>query len=272
LITELGETTQGLVIVNSRAHALALYRKAVEAKLEGAVHLTTRQYAVHRRRILDEVRARLKDRAPCHLIATSLVEAGVDLDFPRVFRAEAGLEQIAQAAGRCNREGLRPIAESIVGVFRSLEHKTPREIVLLAGDMERIRKDHADDLLSPAAICDYFGENYWRVGEHGLDRLNVLNAFGVSAGKASFEYRRIGESFRLIEDGLVPVIIPIEARPSRFRPPLSVQARRQGHFFFGTIPHSHWASQVMKIRLEQNASMHFEKDIFASLAIRMIRV
>jgi CRISPR-associated endonuclease/helicase Cas3 len=51
------------------------------------------------------------------------------------------------------------------------------------------------------------------VGEHGLDRLNVLNAFGVSAGKASFEYRRIGESFRLIEDGLVPVIIPIEARP-----------------------------------------------------------
>jgi CRISPR-associated endonuclease/helicase Cas3 len=213
LIAELGEMRQGLVIVNSRAHALALYRKAVEAGLEGAIHLTTRQYAIHRRCILDDVRARLKDGAPCRLIATSLVEAGVDLDFPCVFRAEAGLEQIAQAAGRCNREGSRRIAESIVGVFRSPEHQTPHEIAQLAGDMERIMKDHADDLLSPAAISDYFGEGYWRVGEEGLDRFNVLDAYRVSAGRVSFEYRRVGENFRMIESGLAPVIVPIEPRP-----------------------------------------------------------
>jgi CRISPR-associated endonuclease/helicase Cas3 len=127
LIAELAETSQGLIIVNSRAHALELYRKAVEAGLDGTIHLTTRQYAAHRRSILNDVRARLKDGAPCRLIATSLVEAGVDLDFPRVFRAESGLEQIAQAAGRCNREGSRPIEGSIVGVFRSPEHKIPRE-------------------------------------------------------------------------------------------------------------------------------------------------
>jgi CRISPR-associated endonuclease/helicase Cas3 len=213
LIAELGETSQGLAIVNSRAHALALYRKAVEAGLEGAIHLSTRQYAAHRRHILDDVRARLKGGAPCRLIATSLVEAGVDLDFPRVFRAEAGLEQIAQAAGRCNREGSRPIEQSVVGVFRSLEHKTPREIILLAGDMGRIMEDHADDLLSPAAIQDYFGEGYWRIGGEGLDRIKVLDAYHVSAGRASFEYRRIGEQFRMIESGLVPVIIPKDRQP-----------------------------------------------------------
>jgi CRISPR-associated endonuclease/helicase Cas3 len=213
LIADLSETPQGLVIVNSRKHALALYRKAVEAGFEGAIHLTTRQYAAHRRRILDDVRARLKDGAPCHVIATSLVEAGVDLDFPRVFRAEAGLEQIAQAAGRCNREGSRTIEESIVGVFRSSEHKNPREIAQLAGDMERIVKDHADDLLSPHAMSDYFGEGYWRIGEEGLDRVSVLGAYRVSAGHVSLEYRRIGEEFRIIESGLVPVIIPSEPEP-----------------------------------------------------------
>jgi len=58
------------------------------------VHLTTRQYAEHRRAILAGVREALTDKRPCRLIATSLVEAGVDLDFPRVWRAEAGLDQI----------------------------------------------------------------------------------------------------------------------------------------------------------------------------------
>ena len=103
----LTQTAQGMVIVNSRKHALDLFRQACEADIEGVVHLSTRQYAAHRRRILADVRQRLKEGRPCRLIATSLVEAGVDLDFPRVWRAEAGLDSIAQAAGRCNREGQR---------------------------------------------------------------------------------------------------------------------------------------------------------------------
>src|SRR5208337_2974481 len=110
---------------------------------DGVVHLTTRQYAAHRRRVLADVRERLRDGKPCRLIATSLVEAGVDVDFPRVWRAEAGLDQIAQAAGRCNREGGRPVEDSIVGVFRSVEHKPPREIAQLTGDMARMAGKHA---------------------------------------------------------------------------------------------------------------------------------
>ena len=125
LVSALGCTVQGLVIVNSRKHALALYRLAQAAGLIGLVHLTTRQYAAHRRQIIADVPRRLTRNAPCRLIATSLVEAGVDLDFPKVWRAEAGLDQIAQAAGRCNREGRRPRRESIVTVFRAPANPTP---------------------------------------------------------------------------------------------------------------------------------------------------
>ncbi|MGH6800490.1 MAG: CRISPR-associated helicase/endonuclease Cas3, partial [Methylocella sp.] len=206
LLLELAGTEQGLMIVNSRAHALALFKAATAAGLEGVVHLTTRHYAAHRREILAAVCARLKDGVPCRLIATSLVEAGVDLDFPRVWRAEAGLDQIAQAAGRCNREGWRKVEDSIVGVFRSTEHRPPREIELLAKDMGRMVKDHPDDLLSPDAMRDYFGEVYWRKGA-ALDRERILDAYKVSGGMASFDYRKVAENFRVIVSGLAPVVI-----------------------------------------------------------------
>ena len=108
------------------------------------LHLTTRQYAVHRRQILEDVRRRLKDGRTCRLIATSLIEAGVDVDFPRVFRAEAGLDQIAQAAGRCNREGGRDPEMSVVTVFEPVGYTVPREIEGLIGDFARIKDKHAD--------------------------------------------------------------------------------------------------------------------------------
>jgi CRISPR-associated endonuclease/helicase Cas3 len=67
--------------------------------------------------ILDEIRADLKAQRSCRVVSTSLIEAGVDIDFPRVYRAQAGLDQIIQAAGRCNREGKREREESQVVVF-----------------------------------------------------------------------------------------------------------------------------------------------------------
>jgi len=109
----------------------------------------------------------LKDGVPCRLIATSLVEAGVDLDFPRVWRAEAGLDQIAQAGGRCNREGRRPVEDSIVTVFRPAEAKPPREIAGFIRDVERLKNKYGDDPLSPEAMRDYFAEVYWRKGDQG---------------------------------------------------------------------------------------------------------
>lgn len=206
LIIALEGAPQALVIVNSRKHALALYREAEQAGLSNLVHLSTRQYAAHRRLILADVRERLKAGMPCRLIATSLIEAGVDLDFPRVWRAEAGLDQIAQAAGRCNREGRRPIGQSPVTIFSAPDFPPPSEIKGLTGDMKRMANRHAD-LLSPAALSDYFGEVYWRKGAQGLDQKEILKRFALNPTETDFAYRTVAEDFRMIESGMVPVII-----------------------------------------------------------------
>jgi len=204
LLAALAETEQGLLIVNSRAHALSLYRRAEEIGLHGIIHLTTRQYAAHRREILKIVRQRLTCGITCRLIATSLVEAGVDLDFPRVWRAEAGLDSIAQAAGRCNRENRQRCEDSLVTVFAAPDYPGTQEVRQLAGDMQRIISRH-DDLLSPAAIRDYFGEVYWRKGDTLGDHL--LARFRADASGTSFAFRTVAENFRLIRSGLSPIII-----------------------------------------------------------------
>ncbi|CAN7285802.1 CRISPR-associated helicase Cas3' [Rhizobium sp. LjRoot30] len=206
LVSALEGAPQGLVIVNSRKHALSLFREAQAAGLSGLVHLTTRQYAAHRREILADVRQRLIDGAPCRVIATSLVEAGVDVDFPKVWRAEAGLDSIAQAAGRCNREGKRPVEESIVTVFSAPDYPPPSEIKGLIADTGRMI-DKYEDLLSPDAIAAYFGEVYWRVGIKGLDRKAILNRFLMDRTGTDFAYRSVAADFRMIESEMVPVII-----------------------------------------------------------------
>lgn len=209
LAAALARHDQALVIVNSRRHALDLFKEAGEAGLDGLVHLTTRQYAAHRRRILADVRERLAEGRPCRLIATSLIEAGVDVDFPVGFRAEAGLDQIIQAAGRVNREGKRQRADSIVTVFSPPDYKPPMEIRALVGDMKRMIGDH-DDLASLAAIEHYFEEVYWRVGESGLDGKRILERLAMTARGTDFAYRGVAQDFRMIESGMEPVIVAVE--------------------------------------------------------------
>jgi CRISPR-associated endonuclease/helicase Cas3 len=207
LIAALASTEQGIVIVNTRKHALALYRAGQAASLEGLVHLTTRQYAAHRRVILERVRLLLSANLPCRLIATSLVEAGVDFDFPKGWRAEAGLDQIAQAAGRINREGGWPRDQSILTVFRAPDNPPPPEIKGLSADMARMMNQH-EKLLSPAAMADFFGEVYWRLGREGLDAKAILDDLRIGGGETNFSYRTVAEKFRIIESGMVPVIVP----------------------------------------------------------------
>ena len=231
LISALADNDQALVIVNSRNHALALHRAVKAAGLDGAIHLTTRQYAAHRREILASVRTRLLEGKPCRLIATSLVEAGVDVDFPRVWRAEAGLDQIAQAAGRCNREGRRPVEESIVTVFKAPDNPPPQEIAQLAGDFARMAQKHAQ-LLSPQAMREYFGEVYWRKGPR-LDAKDILNDFRLSGNETNFAYRSVADRFRMIESGLAPVIV---ARDDAARKALEELSRES--VFVGSVARS----------------------------------
>lgn len=107
---QLQQHEQVLCVVNSRKSAQEIFTRLSG---EGNFHLSTLMYPAHRRAKLEEIRRRLKGGLPCRVISTSLIEAGVDVDFPAVFREEAGLDSILQAAGRCNREGKRPVSESM---------------------------------------------------------------------------------------------------------------------------------------------------------------
>lgn len=177
----------------------------------GALHLTTRQYPAHRRRIIAEIKARLAEGAPCRLIATSLIEAGVDLDFPQGWRAEAGLDSVVQAAGRVNREGRRPLETSTLTVFTPAEHKPPPEVAALARAMQTTAaKFGPEALLTPEAIRDWFAEVYWRAGEALLDKAAILSKFVASPSGVDFAYRSVAEAYRMVESPLMPVIIPTE--------------------------------------------------------------
>ena len=145
LLAKLAEHPQMLVIVNNRRHARSLYDQAKH--LDGTFHLTTLMCAKHRSQKLDEIRGRLKKGEPCRVIATSLIEAGVDVDFPLVMRAEAGLDSVAQAAGHCNSEGKRPSENSFVWIFTSEEQwKAPPELATQAAVMRLTADEFSDDL------------------------------------------------------------------------------------------------------------------------------
>ena len=203
LATGLRETPQALCIVNTRRHARALYELISDA--EGAIHLTTLLCARHRRDVLNTVRDRLKEGVPVRLIATSLIEAGVDIDFPVVYRAVAGLESIVQAAGRCNREGRAP-AIGDVFVFEPEEGEGPPEIQQLAAATRNVMRHH-DDPLSLDAIAAYFREVYW-TKEAELDVAHILDSLEERRPSLDLPFETIAARFRMIDDPMVPVIVP----------------------------------------------------------------
>lgn len=163
LVDAVRATPQAMVIVNSRKHALELFQATEAEGLEGAVHLTTRLYPSHRRRLLARIREQLTSGAPCRLIATSLIEAGVDLDFPCGWRAESGLDSVVQSAGRVNREGKRPLETSLLTVFEAPGQPVPRSLKPLI-DAMRSTAGRFEDLLHPDAIRDWFEQVYWTKG------------------------------------------------------------------------------------------------------------
>lgn len=210
LIENLKNEKQVLMIVNNRRHARTLFESIKEK--DGAYHLTTSMCAAHRSFQLEIIRDRLKNGEPCRLVATSLIEAGVDVDFPVVYRAEAGLDSIAQAAGRCNREGKRKIEESSVFIFQSAEKdendkpqwKTPTELSQLAAPMRSIVRNHAD-VLSPEAIQKYFEAVYWTKGSE-LDSKQILKMHSDTKNM-DFPFQNVAKAFQMIESFQLPIII-----------------------------------------------------------------
>lgn len=206
LVGHLRRNEQVLMIVNNRRHARALF-DAIAGE-EGAYHLTTSMCAEHRSQKLAEIRLRLQGGHSCRLVATSLIEAGVDVDFPKVYRAEAGLDSIAQAAGRCNREGRRLPENSHVLVFQSPEWAAPPELAQLAAPMRSILRNHPGDVLAPEALRAYFQQVYTDKGSD-LDHHQILKKIR-DAESCDFPFQSIANAFRMIESHMVPIIVPFD--------------------------------------------------------------
>jgi CRISPR-associated endonuclease/helicase Cas3 len=255
LIDALRDTPQGMVIVNSRKHALELFQAVQAEGLDGAVHLTTRQYPAHRRRILSAVRQRLKDGTLCRLIATSLIEAGVDVDFPKGWRAETGLDSIVQSAGRVNREGKRPLQDSTLTVFEAPGQPVPTSLKPLISAM-RSTAQRFEDLLSPEAIRDWFEQVYWT---HGPERMGqpMVDAFEFGRVGTDFPYRRTAEKYRMIDSIMVPVIIAIEPDAVAEIAHLGFEQRHSGPIARALQPYTVQVPQKARALLIENGHASF---------------
>lgn len=218
--------SQALAIVATRKQAAALFSMLPE---EGRFHLSTLMAPVHRTRILETIRRRLKEGKPCRVAATSLVEAGVDVDFPLVFRAEAGLDSIIQAAGRCNREGKRAAADSMVYIYQPED--PPPILVKQQVELFRETRERFADLAAPEAIHAYFDAVH-ALGEQGgqLDSKQILRAFDRGRNGSQLPFAQVAQDFKLIQTETRSVLIPLEEEAANLAQALRSGAYSRGLF------------------------------------------
>lgn len=214
LANELNILKQCLCIVNTRKHALELF-KLLEG--EGNFHLSTLMCPEHRRRVIADIKNRLDSGLPCRVVSTRLIEAGVDVDFPKVYRVICGLDSIIQAAGRCNREGklMNQSKEKIYGevhIFEPEEEYMKRQPPSFKQEIEIAKQinKQCEDVSSPEAINEYFKRLYHYKGEQGLDSKSIHKRLEAGAEKIKFDFdfETIAKEFKLIEDSTHSVVIP----------------------------------------------------------------
>ena len=216
LLENVAPHPSALVIVNTRRHARELFKTArVRFSERPVFHLSAQMCPEHRSEILEIVKGLLRFGKPCVLISTQLIEAGVDIDFPCVFREIAGADSLAQAAGRCNREG-RMMGLGKVFFFESAEdYSLPGFLGMAAAKGNEILSlpQFSDDLLNPVAVTQYFKLLYDAYRDN-QDRINVLTSLippdcpTKRRDMLVYKFRTLGKDFHLIDELSTSVFIP----------------------------------------------------------------
>ena len=199
LAEELQAHNSVLCVVNRRKDARELFKLMPK----GTLHLSALMCGAHRSDIIYAIKQRLKKGQPTRVISTQLVEAGVDLDFPVVYRALAGLDSIAQAAGRCNREGLLERGKVVVFIPPK---PAPPGLLKKAEDASRsVLHGITADPLDRNLFARYFEQFYYACS---LDEYGIGKLLEVDGQSLAINFRTAAEKFRLIKDeGDCPVIV-----------------------------------------------------------------
>jgi CRISPR-associated helicase Cas3/CRISPR-associated endonuclease Cas3-HD len=208
LAIELRKTHQAMVVVNLKRHALALLDAMGDT--QDVFHMSTNLCAQHRSAVLDRVRKALAEGRPCRLISTQCVEAGVDVDFPRVYRALAPLEAIAQAAGRCNREGRMNTRGHLgeVIVFEPQEdgdwrRSYPTHAYYQATEVTRTLLASLGDIdISDPAVFQTYYRRLYDIKNPAKQNTELTEAI------AELDFRRIAGLYRLIDTDAIQVLVP----------------------------------------------------------------
>ncbi len=208
LADELADHDSVLAIVNTRGGARELHRRMPK----GTLHLSALMCGAHRKNVIDHIKARLTarrnghDTTPLRVVSTQLVEAGVDLDFPVVYRALAGLDSIAQAAGRCNREGALPGMGKVV-VFVP-PGKIPAGTLRKGAEVCRsVLHGQVSDPLDRGLFAAYFQQFYASVSldQHGI--VEMLKPAPTREDPLAVQFRSAADKFRLIPDNQAQVVV-----------------------------------------------------------------
>ena len=210
VVARFAEQPQMLCIVNSRRHAKAVFDAI--ADMPGAIHLSTWMCPRHRRLVLEQACLDLKAERPVRIVSTSLIEAGVDIDLPEVWRAAAGLDSCLQAAGRCNREFRHTTGRLVI--FSPLVDNAPHDLRQAWDAGRAVLRRHTDPQTLDA-VKDYFGELYLNKGTAAFDASKldrtiwpILPAISERADSLAFPFASIARAFKVIDDTMAPVIVP----------------------------------------------------------------
>lgn len=214
--------SQALCIVNTRGHAREWYATLEEKygkdHSDWLYHLSARMCPENRRDILAVVKERLKNNLPCLLVSTQLIEAGVDIDFPAVYRELAGIDSIAQAAGRCNRNGRltcngkRCLGEVVVfETERALPAGWMSRTGAIARDLLQKYGKIGHSPLSIEAVREYFAELFFYGESEDRDQMDIEGVLPMLEERAKFmefPFATVEDKFRLIDSQMMTLLVP----------------------------------------------------------------
>ena len=196
---ELSKHKKVLCIVNTRSDAKELFSRLPKDGI--CLHLSRMMCPAHVSDTIGQVKQALKnqDNTPIRVIATQLIEAGVDIDFPVVFRQEAGLDSILQAAGRCNREGKQELGTTYIFSLGK-EHPLPSGYITQTNNA-RLNMEQQHDWFAPEAMACYFRQLHSRIDNFDIRQMQQL------LYKPECEFEEAAHLFRLIDDQTTSVIV-----------------------------------------------------------------